>query len=86
MLSIAINVLFACAGLLAAGTIVHSLREARAAWVRLMREGEVLRAGLALQASATPMSLRPAPPRPGGMRRMATLPSGLRPRPACAAA
>ncbi len=86
MLTIAINALFAFAGLLAVAVIAHSLAEARAAYARLMREGEVLRAGLALQASAREMSLRPvpvlAPRRAVAMRR----PAGVRlPLPACAA-
>ena len=65
-------------------TIAHTLREARTVYVRLMREGEVLRAGLALQASAIEMSLRPkavtaprravAMPRPAMARNLA-LPS-----------
>ncbi|MFM7348852.1 MAG: hypothetical protein ACKO01_05115 [Erythrobacter sp.] len=60
MISAAITLLFASAGLLAVLVITHSLREAHGAWERLMREGEVLRAGIALQASARGMSLRRA--------------------------
>lgn len=61
MLTIVINALFAFAAVLSVAVIAHSLTEARAAYARLMREGEVLRAGLALQASAREMSLRPSP-------------------------
>lgn len=61
MLSAAITVLFTLTGIIAAATIAHSLREARALYFRLLREGEVMRAGLALQASAIEMSLRPNP-------------------------
>ncbi len=86
MLTIAINTLFCIAGILAIAVIAHSLVEARAAYARLMREGEVLRAGLALQASAMEMSLRPnpalAPRRAVATRR----PAGMRsPLQACAA-
>jgi hypothetical protein len=57
---------------------------ARAAWVRLMREGEVMRAGLAVQAHARVMSLRPAvAPRRAVAGRVASWP---RPLQACAAA
>ncbi len=79
MLTYVITALFAFAAVLSVAVIAHSLTEARAAYARLMREGEVLRAGLALQASAREMSLRPAPalaPR----RAVATRrPAGLRP-------
>ena len=91
MLTIAINTLFCVAGILSVAVIAHSLVEARAAYARLMHEGEVLRAGLALQASALEMSLRPSPAlaprravatrRPAGMRPQ-LLPSPLQ---ACAA-
>ncbi len=58
MLSAAITVLFSLAGLVAIASIAHSLREARAAWARLMREGEVLREAMAFEASLIEMSLR----------------------------
>lgn len=84
MISTVITALFAFAGLLAVAVIAHSLLEARAAWTRLMEEGEVLRAGLGLQASAVEMSLRPpavtlprravAMPRPAALRPMPRLP------------
>lgn len=82
MLTLAIAVLFILTGVVAVGTVAHCLVEARAAYVRLMREGEVLRAGLALQAVAFEMSLRPAPRRVIAMRR--ELPHLA--RPLCAAA
>lgn len=63
MLSFVISVLFAVIGLIATATIVLCLFGARAAYVRLMREGEVMRAGFALQAAAIEMSLRPQTPR-----------------------
>lgn len=84
MISTVITTFFTLAGLLAVAVIAHSLIEARAAWARLMEEGEVLRAGLALQASAFEMSLRPpavltprravAMPRPAGLRPQPRLP------------
>lgn len=85
MLSLAITVLFALTGLIAIATVAHCLVEARAAYVRLMREGEVMRAGFALQAAAVDMALRPAPRRAVTTRRTG-LPVGLPlPRPAFAA-
>lgn len=77
MLTAAITVLFTITGLVAVATIAHSLREARSLYFRLLREGEVMRAGIALQASAIEMSLRPAPRRAVATRR----PAGLRPMP-----
>lgn len=86
MLAIAIAALFAFAGIVGMAVIADSLIAARAAWLRLMREGEVMRAGLAVQAAARDMSLRPAlAPR----RAMAgRVPAPRRPQPlqACAAA
>lgn len=82
MLSFAITVLFTLTGLIAVATVAHCLVEARAAYVQLMREGEVMRAGFALQAAAIEMSLRPAPRRAVVTRRV--MPQ--LPRPACAAA
>lgn len=75
MLSAAIAVLFIAASVLALAVIAHSLREARAAWERLMREGEVLRAGTALHAAAAgKLHLRPVPAhRAFAMRRPASL-------------
>lgn len=86
MLAFAITVLFTLTGLVAVAVIADSLVTARAAWVRLMREGEVMRAGLALQAAARDMSLRQAP---AARRAMAgRVPAPRRPQPlrACAAA
>ncbi len=80
-LSFAITALFTLTGLIATATVAHCLIGARAAYVRLMREGEVMRAGFALQAAAVEMRLRPAPRRTIPARRMIT-PSA---RPACAA-
>lgn len=91
MITILLTTLFALAGMLALAVIVHSLREARAAWGRLMEEGEMLRAGLGLEASAIAMGLRP-PALPAPHRAVATpRPAALRPMPrlprlqACAA-
>ena len=86
MLSTLITAIFTFAGILAVAVVAHSLREARAAWARLMIEGEVLRAGLAIQSSAREMSMRPqpapAPRRAVAIRR----PAGVRsPLQACAA-
>lgn len=81
MLTILTTALFAFAGVLAVAVIAHSVGEARTAYARLMCEGEVLRAGLALQASAREMSLRPnpatAPRRAVATRRPAGLHSPL---------
>lgn len=82
MLSIAITVLFTLTGVIAMATVAHCLAEARAAYERLMREGEVMRAGFALQAAAIEMSLRPAPRRVVATRRVMP----RLPLPACAAA
>jgi hypothetical protein len=84
MLSTAITVLFTLTGMIAAATIAFSLRDARALYLRLVREGEVMRAGLALQASAIEMSLRPSPRRAVATRRPAML--RQQPLPAFAAA
>ncbi len=90
MLSAAITMLFAATGVIAVATIAHCLVEARAVYARLMREGEVMRAGLALQASAVEMSLRPHAPvssRRVAVARRAVTPLGPRlPLPASAAA
>ena len=84
MLTLAIATLFVLAGLIAMVVVADSLVVARAAWLRLMREGEVMRAGLAVQASARVMSLRPAAaPRRAAAGRVANRP---RPLQACAAA
>jgi hypothetical protein len=89
MLSLAITCLFTLTGLIAAVTVAHCLVEARAAYARLMREGDVLRAGFALQAAAVDMALRPkalAAPRRAVATRRAAGPVGLAlPRPAFAA-
>jgi hypothetical protein len=77
MLSAAIAVLFVGTGLVAAATVAHSLREAHALYLRLVREGEIMRAGFALQAAAAEMSLRPnsgpGPRRAAAIRRAAML-------------
>lgn len=92
MLALAIAALFSIAALAALIVVADSLIVARDAWHRLMREGEVMRAGLAVQANAKAMRLRPAPvlaPAAAGRRAMATrAPGPLRQRPlhACAAA
>ena len=49
--------------------IADSFAELRSTHARLMREGEALRAGLALQTVAGEMRLRPAPYRIKGERR-----------------
>lgn len=86
MLTAAITLLFTAAAVLACAVIAHSLREAVTAWERLMREGEVLRAGIALQAASTgEIRLRAAP----AQRAFATRrPASFQPLPlrACAAA
>ncbi|MCZ8369744.1 MAG: hypothetical protein O9293_07230 [Porphyrobacter sp.] len=84
MLSTAITVLFTLTGMIAAASIAHSLRDARVLYLRLVREGEVMRAGLALQASAVEMSLRTSPRRIVATRRPAML--RQQPLPAFAAA
>lgn len=85
MLSLAITALIILTGLIAAATVAHCILEARAAYLRLMREGEVMRAGFALQATAVEMALRPAPRRTVATRRTG-LPGGFPlPRAACAA-
>jgi hypothetical protein len=54
--------------------------------LRLEREGAVLRAGLAVQAAATPMRLRPRPAPLAARRSVARQrTAGLPPLPACAA-
>jgi len=60
MFAVAITVLFTLTGIIAAAVIADSLLKARAAYARLMREGDVMRAGLALQAAAIDMQLRPS--------------------------
>lgn len=82
MLAFAIALLFALTGIISALVIADTLLKARAAHARLMREGEVMRAGFALQAAAVEMSLRPAA-RPVTPRRG---PATARPLRACAAA
>ena len=88
MLAIAITVLFTLTGLIAAAVIADSMVKAQAAYAQLIREGEVMRAGFALQASAVEMSLRPKP-QATARRAVATRrPGTLRPQalPVCAAA
>ena len=84
MLSTTITVLFTLTGMIAAASIAYSLRDARVLYLRLVRDGEVMRAGLALQASAVEMSLRPSPRRIVATRRPAIL--RQQPLPAFAAA
>jgi hypothetical protein len=60
MLTLAIFALFTVAGIVAVLVIADTLLKAREAYVRLMRDGEVMRAGFALQAAAIEMQLRPA--------------------------
>ncbi|NBB24024.1 hypothetical protein GVM20_02665 [Porphyrobacter sp. SLTP] len=60
MLALAISALFTLTGFVAVATIAHSLIGAYAAYAQLMREGEVMRAGFALQAAAVDMQLRAA--------------------------
>lgn len=91
MISSLITALFTLAGLLALAVIAHSLREARAVWLRLMREGEELLAGLAVPSLAMETGQRPfahaarrraiAMPRPAALRPMPQLSR----RQACAA-
>lgn len=85
MLSFAISALFALTGLISVAVIVDNLLKARMAYLRLMREGEVMRAGFALQAAAVEMQLRPITRRQLTPRRR---PFPLRPLPrqACVAA
>lgn len=60
MLALAISALFIASGIVAMLVIADTLLKARASYARLMREGEVMRAGFALQAAAVDMQLRPA--------------------------
>lgn len=62
MLSAAITVLFALSGIIAAASVLHSLREARVTWGRITKEGDPMCVGYVAQA-AVDMSLRPAMPR-----------------------
>ena len=80
MLTILITALFAFAGVLSIAVIAHSLAEARGAYARLMREGEVLRAGFALQASVREMSLRASPALAPRRAAAMQLPVSLRPQ------
>jgi hypothetical protein len=89
MLTIAITILFAFAGVLAIAVIVDSLAKARAVYALLMQEGELMRAGFALQTEAVQMSLRPqsipAPRRVIATRRVAMVAAPRLPLQACAA-
>ena len=84
MLALAITVLFTLTGIISAAVIADNLMKARAAYARLMREGEIMRAGFALQAAAVDMQLRPVTRNTTARQRSAP----LRPRKlqACAAA
>jgi hypothetical protein len=75
MLTFALTVLFTLTGLIAVAVVADCLIKAHAAYAQLMREGEVMRAGLALQASAVEMGLRSkvAPRRAVATRRPGTL-------------
>ena len=86
MLALAITVLFTLTGIIAAAVIADCLLKARVAYARLMREGDVMRAGFALQAAAVDMQLRPSVRQVTPRRRQAV--PGLRPLPlqACVAA
>jgi hypothetical protein len=87
MLSAAITLMFTLAGALAIAVIAHCLITARETWAQLMREGEVLRAAAALQASAREMGLRPAGVRISGRVVAMRRPAARAPLPlqACAA-
>lgn len=84
MLAFAISALLTTTGFIAVLVIADTLLKAHAAYLRLMREGEVMRAGFAVQAAAVEMQLRPAAR--GVTARRRSVP--LRPRTlqACAAA
>lgn len=84
MLAFAISALLTMTGFIAVLVIADTLLKAHAAYFRLMREGEVMRAGFALQAAAVEMQLRPAARSVTARRRSVS----LRPRTlqACAAA
>lgn len=86
MLAFAITVLFTVTGLVAVAVIADSIVAAHAAWVRLMREGEVMRAGLALQTAAREMRLRPVPAPRRAMAGRASAPRRPQPLQACVAA
>lgn len=91
MLTIAITILFAFAGVLAIAVVADSLAKARAVYARLMCEGELMRAGFALQTETetVQMSLRPqsiaAPRRVIATRRVAMVAAPRLPLQACAA-
>ena len=59
-LTFALVALFAFSGLVALAVITDCLMQARVAYRRLMAEGEALRAGLAAQAAAGELRVRPA--------------------------
>ncbi|QDH35292.1 hypothetical protein [Porphyrobacter sp. YT40] len=61
-LTFALVALLTISGLVALAVITDTLMQARVAYRRLMAEGEALRAGLAAQAAATELRMRPARP------------------------
>ena len=85
MLALAISALFTLTGIAAVATIAHSLIGAHAAYAQLMREGEVMRAGFALQAAAVDMQLRAARRQDVTPRRRSA-PLRMLPHQVCAAA
>lgn len=60
MLALAITVLVTLTGIISAAVIADNLIKARAAYGRLICEGEIMRAGFSLQAAAVDMQLRRA--------------------------
>lgn len=82
MLALAIDLLFALAGILAVLTIVDSAIKGRNAYDQLLREGALLRAGFAVQVEAQELRVRRSVHR--SERRSAML--RPLPVPACAAA
>lgn len=59
MLSAAIISLIAFTGVVAVLTVAHCFVQARVVYGQLMREGEILRAGLALHGNVAAMAPRP---------------------------
>lgn len=84
MLSNAITVLFAVSGMVAVVTIAAVLRDARALYRQLLREGEMLRGGVVSAQTNLRPKAAPAPRRTAPSRRSA--PVLLPARPAFAAA
>ena len=84
MLALVISALFTASGIIAVLVIADTLLRSRAAYARLMREGEVMRAAFALQVAAVEMQQRPAVSMTTARRR--SMPSRLLKLQACAAA